>query len=373
MKGGIYPTRYGYQVRFGKITKRFKKQELALAERFLTGLRYETDRGTFDIRDYRRDNPMGFENKVDEFIHSKRLIKGVKKYEQRLRYAVEAWGNRNVKHIGYKEISEFSTDLQEKGLSSKYRHDIISVLKTFFRWLWKTGDIRLDQIPNFPTVKFSMKYRNIITKDVQSEIIAEVGRISQHNARIYIGVKFLATYINLRPLELISVKEKDIDLDNSRILISESKTGQPKYCYLLEDDVALLRSMGKSFGELYFFRHIEGRGGNPPNTKFGKGHLYNYWKKACRNLGIDSVDLYGGCRHSSAVDLRKRHSPEAIKRATMTTTNEAFNRYLEVTGDELRGLYADTKTDNELITFPRQSENDKSLKIKGNDGARGET
>lgn len=41
--------------------------------------------GTFDIRDYRRDNPMGFENKVDEFIHSKRLIKGVKKCEQRLR------------------------------------------------------------------------------------------------------------------------------------------------------------------------------------------------------------------------------------------------------------------------------------------------
>jgi len=88
MKGNIYKTKYGYQVRFGKITKRFKKHELVLAERFLTGLRYETDRGTFDIRDYRQDNPLGFENKVDEFLRSKRLIKGVKKYEQRLRYAV---------------------------------------------------------------------------------------------------------------------------------------------------------------------------------------------------------------------------------------------------------------------------------------------
>ncbi len=38
-----------------------------------------------------RDNPMGFENKVDEFIHSKRLNKGVAKYEQRLRFAVDAW------------------------------------------------------------------------------------------------------------------------------------------------------------------------------------------------------------------------------------------------------------------------------------------
>jgi len=129
MKGGIYKTRYGYQVRFGKITKRFKKNQLADAERFLTGLRYETDRGTFDIRDYQQDNPLGFANKVDEFIHSKRLIKGVKKYEQRIRYAVDAWGNRNIKTIGYKEISNLATDLQEKGLSSKYRYDIIAVLK----------------------------------------------------------------------------------------------------------------------------------------------------------------------------------------------------------------------------------------------------
>ena len=183
----------------------------------------------------------------------------------------------------------------------------------------------------------------------------------------------MATYINLRPKELVSIKEKDIDLNNARILISETKTGVPKYCYLLDDDADLLQSMDKSFGELYFFRHIEGRGGNAPNTKFGKGYLYKYWKKACANLGVDGVDLYGGCRHSSAVDLRKRHSPEAIKRATMTATNEAFNRYLEVTGDELRGLYADTKTDNKVITLLGQSEGGKVLITKDNDGARGET
>jgi hypothetical protein len=72
-------------------------------------------------------------------------------------------------------------------------------------------------------------------------------------------------------------------------------------------------------------------------------------------------------------DLRKRHSPEAIKRATMTATNEAFNRYLEVSGDELRGLYADTKTDNKLITLLGKPEGDKTLKTKDKGGARGET
>lgn len=35
MLGNVYETKYGYQVRFGKITKRFKKHQLADAERFL--------------------------------------------------------------------------------------------------------------------------------------------------------------------------------------------------------------------------------------------------------------------------------------------------------------------------------------------------
>lgn len=131
-----------------------------------------------------------------------------------------------------------------------------------------------------------MTFRQIVTKDIQSQIIAEVGRISQHNERICIGIKFLATYINLRPKELISIKERDIDLGNARILISETKTGGPKYCFLLDDDVDLLRSMDKSFGEPYFFRHLEGRGGNAPNTKFGKGYLYKYWKKHAVTWGL---------------------------------------------------------------------------------------
>ena len=56
MKGKIYPTPHGYQVRFGrKLTKRFK--DLGLAEQFLNGLRFKTYEGMFDIRDYQKDHP----------------------------------------------------------------------------------------------------------------------------------------------------------------------------------------------------------------------------------------------------------------------------------------------------------------------------
>jgi hypothetical protein len=59
---------------------------------------------------------------------------------------------------------------------------------------------------------------------------------------------------------------------------------------------------------------------------------------------------------------QKGHTAKDIRRAAMTKTDEAQIRYLQVTGDELRTLYADAKPDNVLIKFPGVSENDNNLK-----------
>lgn len=62
--------------------------------------------------------------------------------------------------------------------------------------------------------------------------------------------------------------------------------------------------------------------------------------KACTNLGIEGVDLYGGTRHSSVRALRRYRSPEEIKRAAMSETNKAFERYMgKDTDDDLRSVY----------------------------------
>ena len=339
-------------VRFGKLTKRFRSYEEAF--QFLNGVRYETSQGKFDIRDYRKNNPLGFENLVEDFLKSKRRLKAVDKYRQRLQKAVDAWGNTNVKDIGYSEIENLLLDLLDQNCSTKYVFDIKCCLETFFRWLVKSGQIRLDQMPLFPEVKYTLAYRSIVNKETQLAILDQIHRSTWHiNPRIYIGCMFLATYVNIRPGELRNIKEKDIELENKRILISHPKEQKPKYVYLIEEDVELLRSMPRGFPDMYFFRHQKGNGGAKPGQQFGKDYIYKWWKKACANLDIAGVDLYGGTKHSSAVDLRKRHSPEAVKRATMHSTNKAFERYLQLTADELTPIYADArrrKLDNGLIT-----------------------
>ena len=93
------------------------------------------------------------------------------------------------------------------------------------------------------------------------------------------------------------------------------------------------------FPRSYFFRHDDSKSGVKKGQKFGEKYFYKWWKRACENLGIEGVDLYGGTRHSSAVALRKDFSPEQIKQGTMHQTNKAFERYFRIGADDIREIY----------------------------------
>jgi hypothetical protein len=106
---------------------------------------------------------------------------------------------------------------------------------------------------------------------------------------------------------------------------------------------------------------IKGVGFNE-GTPFGQHVLYDWWKKACGNIGILDVDMYGGTRHSSARALRAKFSPEQIKRATMHSTSKAFERYFKVESDEVRTIY---ESGNALVIKNGPSEKYKLLNIQG--------
>jgi len=53
---------------------------------------------------------------------------------------------------------------------------------------------------------------------------------------------------------------------------------------------------------MWFFRHGKLKG-RQPGEQFGKDYFYHWWRRACNNLGITGVDLYGGARHSTTTAL----------------------------------------------------------------------
>ena len=321
MLGGIYENRWKwgskYVVRFKNITRRF--DSLKEAERFLNGLRFKVDEGTFDPRDYRKDLPLGFQNQVKKYLEYKKSLKSFRSLKLHLGYATKFFGNKNIKDIGYADLEDFLMWLPEN-LSSKFKANIMGTLHALFKWFEKRErkDNPSYRVPEFPKVDYELKWRKIVDKETQSAIIEEVKRISYHiNPKIWIGIKWLATYISIRPFELINIKEKDIILNPGFLIIRKNKEKKPKMVPLLDEDVESLKTLPRGLPHLYFFRH-EKRKGAKPGERFGEKYLYKWWKKACENLGIHDVDLYGGTRHSSAIALKEFFSPEQIRPVSYT-------------------------------------------------------
>lgn len=328
-----------FRVKFGRdIARRFKTYPEA--ERFLDGLRYEVDKGTFDSRDYKTDNPLGFANLATQWLTIKEQevrpgsFKNIRNYTLK---ACQAWGNRNIKSIQYADLEDFLHDLN---LSDKSKSNAKSCLHSFWTWLLKRRVLKPDQFPEFPEVTYELGFRKTVEKDQQQLIINEIKRITYSiNPKIWLGIKWLSTYISIRPLELINIQEKHIDLKSGFLFIPHPKEKRPKLVPLIDEDIDILKSIPRGLPNLYFFRHSSSVKGCKPGTNFGPRYLYKWWKKACDNLNIVGVDLYGGTRHSSVIALTEYATPEQIKAGTMHTTNKAFERYYQVRKSDLKDLY----------------------------------
>jgi integrase len=325
-----------FRVHFGKVKRRF--QNYNDAQRFLTGLRFKTDEKSFDVRDYSREKPLSFTNLVSKWLELKKETVKPKSYNNLHNYMMKAfdtWGSRNVKEIGFAEIEDFLISQGQK-LSSKTVANMKSALHDFFQWLIRREII--SQSPSFPSVKVKMGFRNIIGKEIQQEILEELRVIAPF--KVWLGVKWLCTYISIRPGELVKIRKQDIDLENKYIFIHHSKTIETKPVPILGEDIELVKQAGLGFPRSYFFRHDERKSGVKFGRAYGEKYFYKWWKKACNRLGIKDIDLYGGTRHSSVVALREHFTPEQIKQGTMHQTNKAFERYFRIGANDVREIYS---------------------------------
>jgi integrase len=373
MKGRIYQTRDGFIVRFGRDVSKWFKHEIE-AERFLTYLRAVTDQGTFDPRDYRSDKPLAFCNLADKWLENKKgeikrkSFNNLKNYMQR---AKNEWQDLNIKSIGYAEIEDLLRG--QKDISGKTKANMKSCLHDYWTWLRKRKIITHQQFPEFPETPYELGYRNITDIATQQKILQEIKRLTYHiNPKIWLGIKWLATYVSMRPIEMYNLQEEDIIPDMGILFIKspkEKSKKRPKLIYLNDDDIEILRNMPRGLPHLYFFRHTKGIKGCKAGQRFGEKYFYKKWKKACSNLGIYELDLYGGTRHTTTTALSEKLTPEQIKQGTLHSTNKAFERYFQADFRNERLVYQTAKDLQQ--TYTNNSDSDEKsirhniLKLKG--------
>ena len=331
------------RVHFKGVKRRFENYSDAYG--FLITLRGKDKEGEFDKRDYSAEKPLGFENLSLKYIEIKQNeVRCLRNIKNHLDYAIKFFGNRNIKSIEYSDLEDLLKSLPEK-LTDKSKKNIFTTLHAFWVWLRKRRIITIDLFPEFPEIKYELGWRNTLDKETQQAVIDEVKRISYEiNPKIWIGIKWLATYISIRPIELINIKEGDFDLSMGVVNVRYNKEKKPKIVPLLDEDIELIKSFPRALPGVNFFRHNKRKGvTEKKRNRFGKDYLYKWWKLACKNLGIENVDLYGGTRHSSVKALRDQFSPEQIKRGTMHHTNKAFERYFQVELEDSRKIYQVTQ------------------------------
>jgi integrase len=315
-----------FVVRFGRsITKAFK--EYQPAKQFLWGLRFKTVENTLDTRDYKRDNPLGFKTQSEKFLAIKKKTVSASQYRnirRDINKAVKVWGPLNVKSIGKAEIEDF---LYELDCSEKTRANTRSVLNTF--WTWLVSREEGIKMPEIPKIKFELGWRNVIDLEDQAAILDEIRRISwSHNPRIWIGIKWLATYIAIRPNEMRNIKEREIDI-NGYLVIPHPKEKKPKLVPMTDEDIELYHSLPRGMPDMWFFRHGKLKG-RQAGEIFGKDYFYHWWRRACNNLGIKGVDLYGGTRHSTTTALSAVFGRQRLQDdGTYHKSKKAFDRYCQ--------------------------------------------
>ena len=111
------------------------------------------------IRDYQKNQPLGFETQSLKYLERKRQKVSANQYRdirRNIYKAIDAWGQKNIKTIGYAELDDFLFGLP---VSEKIRANAKSALLGFFKWLKKRDQI---PIPAFPDCEFELGWRNII-------------------------------------------------------------------------------------------------------------------------------------------------------------------------------------------------------------------
>ena len=112
--------------------------------------------------------------------------------------------------------------------------------------------------------------------------------------------------------------------------------------------------------QVKFFRHHGGVSGCRDGQLFGGKLFYKWWKRACTDLGIEDLDLYGGTRHSTTTALAKAVGKDGARKASQHETNKAFDRYCQAHEDNTFQYVkiAETLKKGEVIEFKKKGMNE---------------
>lgn len=179
----------------------------------------------------------------------------VKSYENDLRdffdHLAIQYGSTPLKKITQPFIRSWLAGLKEKGMSSRSINRKISSLRSFFKYLLKTGAVESTPMTNVISPKTGKRLPVYVkekeTKALLRAVNASTDDWKSFNAKMLLTI-FYST--GMRLAELINLKEKQLDLGRSQVKVL-GKGNKERIIPLSREVISLIREYQQSKKKLF--------------------------------------------------------------------------------------------------------------------------
>ena len=265
-----------------------------------------------------------------------------------LRAFLDFLRQKNVKTLGDMQAGVLSEFLSSQGhLKPRTVSRVISDLRSFLRFLTMRGILHQDLTPALPRIRVPRDacIPSVWSPELIDKLLLAIDRSSAKGRRDY-AILLLACRLGLRAGDIRKLRLDDINWDESRIEITQSKTGAPLHLPLSEEVgqalIDYLRSGRPRTACREIFLKLQ-----PPIEPFGGNnnlhYIVTYWRQLA-GISFRSPQRRGlhSLRHSLATRLLQMDTPcETIAGIMGHATLESTRIYAKADLEGLRSIALD--------------------------------
>ena len=258
------------------------------------------------------------------------------------KFCIEKYDIQNIEKVEYTIIRSWIVFLIESGNTNRTVNRKISVLRSYYKFLLKTGTIKISPLKKHKPLKESKKINVPFTVKEISDVLDGNYFSTDYNGHLERSVITLLYYTGIRRVELITLKLTNLDLNTHKIKVL-GKRNKERLIPLLPEAVSCMRTYLKYRKELnkiiddkfLFLSEL----GNKLKDAFVYKTVNNYFSKVSTKVKRSPHML----RHSFATHLLDNGADlNAVKELLGHESIAATQVYTHTSMEQIKKIYSNS-------------------------------
>ena len=258
------------------------------------------------------------------------------------KFCIEKYDIQNIEKVEYTIIRSWIVFLIESGNTNRTVNRKISVLRSYYKFLLKTGTIKISPLKKHKPLKESKKINVPFTVKEISDVLDGNYFSTDYNGHLERSVITLLYYTGIRRVELITLKLTNLDLNTHKIKVL-GKRNKERLIPLLPEAISCMRTYLKYRKELnkiiddkfLFLSEL----GNKLKDAFVYKTVNNYFSKVSTKVKRSPHML----RHSFATHLLDNGADlNAVKELLGHESIAATQVYTHTSMEQIKKIYSDS-------------------------------